>query len=158
MYFLKPIEQIDIYIMDSWYSPGDDYSIVIPLDSNIWKESDERFVFCLRSYQNQAPKIIQEENEKEEKIREARKENEPKREYFVTKPRLRKEIMKRDNYTCAYCHRRLEIEEIQIDHKIPTSRGGETIPDNLCVSCRSCNNKKKNRTPEEFINSFVYTI
>lgn len=36
-----------------------------------------------------------------------------------------------------------------IDHIIPRSRGGRTVPENLCAACFACNQRKGNRTPEE---------
>jgi 5-methylcytosine-specific restriction endonuclease McrA len=37
-----------------------------------------------------------------------------------------------------------------IDHHIPMTLGGHLIPGNLVALCRSCNNKKLDRPPEEF--------
>ncbi len=37
-----------------------------------------------------------------------------------------------------------------IDHHIPMILGGHLIPGNLVALCRSCNNKKHDRPPEEF--------
>jgi 5-methylcytosine-specific restriction endonuclease McrA len=37
-----------------------------------------------------------------------------------------------------------------IDHHIPMILGGHLVPGNLVALCRSCNNKKKDKPPEEF--------
>jgi 5-methylcytosine-specific restriction endonuclease McrA len=37
-----------------------------------------------------------------------------------------------------------------IDHHIPMILGGHLVPGNLVSLCRSCNNKKKDKPPEEF--------
>jgi 5-methylcytosine-specific restriction endonuclease McrA len=55
-------------------------------------------------------------------------------------------VMKRDNYTCAYCGAK---EGLTIDHIHPTSRGGQNTWDNLVTACNHCNSKKGNRTPTE---------
>ena len=36
-----------------------------------------------------------------------------------------------------------------LDHIVPRSRGGNTVPENLCAACLSCNQRKGDRTPEE---------
>jgi len=37
-----------------------------------------------------------------------------------------------------------------IDHHIPMILGGHLVPGNLVVLCRRCNNKKKDKPPQEF--------
>jgi len=43
---------------------------------------------------------------------------------------------------CADCGRHFEFEEMHGDHKVPWSKGGHTMPDNLQMLCRTCNLKK----------------
>jgi len=38
----------------------------------------------------------------------------------------------------------------ELDHKIPTSRGGDHARDNLVYACRRCNQLKADRTASEF--------
>lgn len=54
---------------------------------------------------------------------------------------LRFEILKRDNFTCAYCGRNPIKDEVKlvIDHITPYSKGGKTIKSNLIASCEECN-------------------
>lgn len=59
----------------------------------------------------------------------------------------RRNILRRDGYTCQYCGKK--GGELTVDHVLPKSRGGRGIWENLVAACRSCNLKKKNRTPEE---------
>ncbi len=59
----------------------------------------------------------------------------------------RRNILRRDSYTCQYCGRR--STELTLDHVLPRSRGGQGSWDNLVAACRPCNLKKKNRTPDE---------
>lgn len=54
-------------------------------------------------------------------------------------------ILIRDNYTCGYCGGRAET----VDHVMPRSRGGGSTWKNLAAACRSCNNRKSNKTPHE---------
>lgn len=72
---------------------------------------------------------------------------------FIRKPFLdrvafnKKNILRRDGYTCQYCNRR--GERLTIDHVIPRSRGGTTCWTNVVAACLRCNLKKGNRFLEE---------
>jgi 5-methylcytosine-specific restriction endonuclease McrA len=59
----------------------------------------------------------------------------------------RKNIIRRDSFTCQYCG--AKTQDLTIDHIIPRSRGGADTWENLVAACHYCNNKKGNRTPEE---------
>ena len=61
----------------------------------------------------------------------------------------RRNIFLRDNYSCAYCKKQLNTEELSIDHILPKSRGGKDTWDNLVTACKTCNCVKGDRTPEE---------
>lgn len=61
----------------------------------------------------------------------------------------RRNIILRDESTCIYCDTELSLKNIQIEHLLPKSRGGKTIWTNVGVSCKPCNERKKDRTPEE---------
>jgi len=54
-------------------------------------------------------------------------------------------VVRRDNSQCQICGRLLKSDEIQLDHKIPRSKGGPTEEQNLRVMCKGCNLKKSNR-------------
>ena len=58
----------------------------------------------------------------------------------------RRNIMRRDNFTCQYCGRR---SYLTVDHVLPKSRGGKDNWENLTTACEKCNVKKGDRTPEE---------
>lgn len=64
-------------------------------------------------------------------------------------PFSRTNIFKRDGYTCQYCGKHLEKDELTIDHVFPKSRFGPDIWENLVTCCKECNQKKANRTPKE---------
>jgi 5-methylcytosine-specific restriction endonuclease McrA len=48
---------------------------------------------------------------------------------------------------CAYCGSKTLIE---IDHRIPLTRGGSNLIDNILPACRRCNRRKGTMTDEEF--------
>jgi 5-methylcytosine-specific restriction endonuclease McrA len=64
--------------------------------------------------------------------------------------RIRRIVIARDGLCCHYCHAELTENEITIDHIIPKDSGGSNYPDNLCVCCDECNNRKRNMAPEVF--------
>lgn len=56
---------------------------------------------------------------------------------------LRKEVFKRDNYTCVECGaRKSDGATLHVDHKIPVSKGGTDELDNLQTLCSDCNLNK----------------
>jgi 5-methylcytosine-specific restriction endonuclease McrA len=57
----------------------------------------------------------------------------------------KKNILKRDTYTCQYCGRN-GGERMTIDHVIPKSLGGRTVWENVVSACRACNLKKANKS------------
>ncbi|GAB4543872.1 MAG: HNH endonuclease [Anaerolineales bacterium] len=70
----------------------------------------------------------------------------------VRKPRphvklTRREIFRRDNYTCQYCGRR--DVTLTVDHVLPRRLGGQQIWTNLVAACPSCNHRKGGRRVEE---------
>ena len=57
---------------------------------------------------------------------------------------LRDRLLEADDRRCAYCHT-TEVntgQPMTIDHIIPQVLGGETTFENLCFSCRRCNEFK----------------
>ena len=59
----------------------------------------------------------------------------------------KKNILRRDNYTCQYCGDK--NHNLTVDHIIPKSRGGSASWTNLVVACKSCNLSKGNLTASE---------
>ena len=59
----------------------------------------------------------------------------------------RREIFRRDNYTCQYCGRR-EVN-LTVDHVIPRHMGGQHKWTNLVTACSPCNHHKGGRKVEE---------
>lgn len=59
----------------------------------------------------------------------------------------KKNILRRDHYTCQYCGRR--GERLTVDHVVPRSRGGDTTWTNVVAACLRCNLDKGNQSPAE---------
>lgn len=58
-------------------------------------------------------------------------------------PALRYDIMRRDGFRCCLCGRSAQQGvELEVDHIVPVSRGGNTTPENLQTLCRDCNRGK----------------
>ena len=60
-------------------------------------------------------------------------------------PKLRLQILQRDNFRCRYCGATSLSTELEVDHIKPVSRGGGNDLNNLQTLCRSCNRGKSNR-------------
>lgn len=59
----------------------------------------------------------------------------------------RREIFRRDNYTCQYCGR--HDVSLTVDHVIPRHLGGQHSWTNLVAACPGCNHRKGGRKVEE---------
>jgi 5-methylcytosine-specific restriction endonuclease McrA len=58
---------------------------------------------------------------------------------------VKKELFESDP-TCAICHNRImAIEDAEVDHKIPYSKGGPTTLDNAQLAHRYCNRHKSDK-------------
>jgi 5-methylcytosine-specific restriction endonuclease McrA len=60
----------------------------------------------------------------------------------------RRNVAKRDHYTCQYCGAQPGAEAITIDHVKPRSQGGTSTWTNCVAACEPCNAKKGDRMPE----------
>jgi 5-methylcytosine-specific restriction endonuclease McrA len=58
-------------------------------------------------------------------------------------------IFARDSNICQYCGRRFPRTELNLDHVVPRSRGGQSTWENIVCSCHHCNRRKGGRTPDE---------
>ena len=61
----------------------------------------------------------------------------------------RRNVFKRDKFTCQYCGAQPGSEELTIDHVEPRARGGETTWENCVLACYDCNRRKADRTLKE---------
>lgn len=70
-----------------------------------------------------------------------------KRAYSV--PLSNRLLARRDRHLCMYCGNKFLLNELTRDHVLPKSRGGRDVYENLVIACKTCNNRKGDRTPEE---------
>ncbi len=61
----------------------------------------------------------------------------------------RRNVFKRDRYTCQYCGIQPGEEDLTIDHVIPRAKGGVSSWENCVLACLSCNGRKGSRLPEQ---------
>jgi 5-methylcytosine-specific restriction endonuclease McrA len=66
-----------------------------------------------------------------------------------TVPFTRRNLFRRDRFTCQYCFVTPGTSELTIDHVVPKSRGGLTNWENCVLACVRCNHRKADRTPRE---------
>ncbi len=71
-----------------------------------------------------------------------------RRRQLFTAP-TKRNILIRDNFTCAYCSKPLGVSSCHRDHVQPLSRGGKDVIENVVSSCGPCNWIKADRTPAE---------
>jgi 5-methylcytosine-specific restriction endonuclease McrA len=55
----------------------------------------------------------------------------------------RREVFRRDNYTCQYCGR--HAADLTLDHILPKHLGGEHAWTNVVAACPNCNHRKGGR-------------
>lgn len=61
----------------------------------------------------------------------------------------RRNVFKRDRFTCQYCGRQPGSEDLTIDHVTPRAQGGTSTWDNCVLACLDCNARKADRTPQQ---------
>jgi hypothetical protein len=61
---------------------------------------------------------------------------------------LRRLVFERARCYCEYCRSpgQFALESMEVEHTIPSSRGGETVASNLALACHGCNQHKGTRT------------
>jgi 5-methylcytosine-specific restriction endonuclease McrA len=78
---------------------------------------------------------------------------------MVNRPRpqlkmTRREIFRRDNFTCQYCGR--HMPDLTIDHVLPRHLGGKHIWLNVVTACPTCNHRKGGRRLDESGMSLIH--
>ncbi|WP_145265031.1 HNH endonuclease [Calycomorphotria hydatis] len=66
-----------------------------------------------------------------------------------TVPFTRRNLFRRDQFTCQYCGAKPGSTELTIDHVLPKSKGGKTSWENCVLACVRCNHRKADRMPGE---------
>jgi 5-methylcytosine-specific restriction endonuclease McrA len=65
----------------------------------------------------------------------------------------RRDIFERDGGRCAYCGRSVAADNWHLDHVVPVSKGGGHTRANVVVACPTCNLRKYDKAPDDFIRS-----
>jgi len=68
---------------------------------------------------------------------------------FQVPPLSNRELFHRDRHICAYCGGEFSGQRLTRDHVLPVSQGGIDQWMNVVTACRSCNQVKGGRTPEQ---------
>jgi len=61
---------------------------------------------------------------------------------------VREYLLEKFDRQCVYC--KAKNVPVEIEHIVPKSRGGSNAVSNLTLACRPCNQRKGNKTAEEF--------
>jgi 5-methylcytosine-specific restriction endonuclease McrA len=61
----------------------------------------------------------------------------------------RRNLYRRDQFTCQYCGSRPGAADLTIDHVVPRSQGGRTSWQNCVLACVGCNKRKAHRSLDE---------
>ena len=61
----------------------------------------------------------------------------------------RRNLYRRDDFTCQYCGRRPGSADLTIDHVLPRSQAGRTTWENCVLACTECNKRKAHRSRRE---------
>jgi hypothetical protein len=105
-------------------------------------------------YNDNQIKVILENNliKELEEFKKKEKQNEIFKEYLLNEntkivrqpipEEIKQAVWLRDEGKCVYCGLK---ENLQYDHIIPFSKGGNNTIDNLQILCESCNKKKSNK-------------
>lgn len=57
-------------------------------------------------------------------------------------------VIRRDGQICQICHEPVPDDQVEFDHLIPISKGGPVTAENLRLTCRSCNRRKRDSLGE----------
>lgn len=61
----------------------------------------------------------------------------------------RRNIYEHYGYHCCYCGKKFPTNDLNLEHVIPKSRGGQSTWNNIVTSCIPCNLKKEDLLPKE---------
>jgi len=69
--------------------------------------------------------------------------------------KIRKQIYKKYDGKCVYCHCDVTFEEATIDHRFPKSKGGGDYKYNYFLACKTCNQYKSNDILEPLAKDYI---
>jgi 5-methylcytosine-specific restriction endonuclease McrA len=55
------------------------------------------------------------------------------------------------SFYCYYCQKQFPTQELQVDHIVPYSKGGNHTTDNVCKACSKCNEPKGELSLSELV-------
>lgn len=61
----------------------------------------------------------------------------------------RRNIYEHYGYHCCYCGKKFQTKDLNLEHIVPSSRGGQSTWNNVVTSCIPCNIKKGDSLPHE---------
>jgi len=61
----------------------------------------------------------------------------------------RENVFIRDEGKCQYCSKQLTRQNFTLDHIIPVSQGGKKVWQNIVTCCKSCNQRKGNKSVKQ---------
>lgn len=67
------------------------------------------------------------------------------------------QIVKRDGLECTYCGDD-NVNRLTIDHVFPKSQGGKDVLSNLTISCKKCNEAKRDLLLVQFLRAFEIKV
>lgn len=68
-------------------------------------------------------------------------------------------LLKKHGSKCFYCKQKFHIDNLEIDHIIPKSKGGENNINNYMLSCQKCNCSKGTQLLDEWrVNLFAKSV
>lgn len=115
-------------------------------DERINLNSNEDYSSCKQIIENiiRRSKLFQEiKNRKYQEWKGEIKKKKP-REHPVS-PRLRFQVLQRDNFTCQYCGKKAPEVVLEVDHIEPYSKTKNNDINNLISACKECNRGKRIR-------------
>lgn len=145
---LTATTEFDVYIRATYTSPQGRNSY--HNDCRFFQENVERLINTIDCETRQALEKERYEQEKRAE-RERQKALRPTQQIERNKltKKLRYEILERDHYKCVVCGRSAEDGVVlHVDHIIPISKGGLTVPENLRTLCADCNLGKSDILPK----------
>ena len=101
------------------------------------------FDLCVDCYLEIAVRIFRSDKPVDQGQRSGRDDHKEERLVVIRNTITEQErnfIFDRDGRKCLACQ---STQDLQVDHVIPFSRGGNTSPDNLQTLCKKCNIKKR---------------
>ena len=127
-----------------------DYSIEDIASYSSWKGKPEIFMEALVDLE-----WIDEESGKS-KIHNWHKHQPHLKKFTYTKrpcsktwSKIKKFVLERDSNRCIYCG--ASKEQMECDHVVPLSKGGDNSISNLASCCPDCNRRKGAKSPDEWL-------